>query len=93
MSVYVDEFKLWLPKQPRPFHLGSSHLTADTLDELHELAQRIGLKREWFQPHIYAPHYDLVESRRKRALAAGAVFMPQRQQAFRRAEARRAKAL
>lgn len=41
MTVYVDELKLWLPNQRRPFHDGSCHLTADTLDELHDFAQRI----------------------------------------------------
>lgn len=89
MTVYVDEFKLWLPKQPRPFHEGSSHLSADTLDELHEFAQAIGMRRAWFQEHVSMPHYDLVRSRRDRALARGAVFVSARQQAL----ARRARRL
>ena len=88
MSVYVDEFKLWLPRQRRPFHLGSSHLTADTVEELHELAQRIGLKRGWFQNHPLHPHYDRTISRRTAALAAGAVFVPCREQAVKRLRAR-----
>ncbi len=68
-----------------------SHLTADTEEELHEFAARIGLKRAWFQPQTYWPdteatrasgkaglvrrrgHYDVVESRRRAAIAAGAV--------------------
>lgn len=84
MSVYVDEFRLWLPKQPRPFHNGSSHMTADTLDELHAMAARIGMKRAWFQDHPLAPHYDLTEQKRVRAMVAGAVFVPCREQARRR---------
>lgn len=38
------------------------HLTADSLDELHVFAKRLGLKREWFQgyPKSLYPHYDTV---------------------------------
>lgn len=36
------------------------HLAADTLDELHEFAKKIGLKRDWFQDHPKHPHYDLL---------------------------------
>lgn len=88
VSVHVDEFRLWLPKQPRPFHLGSSHLTADTLEELHAFARKIGLRRGWFQGSSRVPHYDLTEARRDRALAAGAVFVPARVQAATRIAAR-----
>lgn len=51
------------------------------VDELHAFAKRIGLRREWFQLHALAPHYDLTPQRRERALALGAVFVPARQQA------------
>jgi len=46
------------------------HLLADTEDELHELADEIGLKRAWFQAKS-VPHYDLTSSMRRKALAAG----------------------
>jgi hypothetical protein len=36
------------------------HIVADTEEELHEFAKRIGLKREWFQDHPEHPHYDLL---------------------------------
>lgn len=49
------------------------HMIADTLDELHELAARIGLLRSWFQPSS-VPHYDIGSGRiRELAVAAGAV--------------------
>lgn len=72
MSVYVDLLM---------HHGGSAtfrwkescHMYADTLDELHDLARRIGMRKAWFQPHAFLPHYDLTESRRARAVAAGAV--------------------
>lgn len=88
MTVYVDELMKW-PTRIRCFKNGSAHLTADTEEELHELAQRIGLKRAWFQ-NKRVPHYDLTASKREAALAAGAVFVPGKTQAHRRIEARRA---
>jgi len=39
-----------------------AHLVADTLDELHAAAQRLGLKRAWFQGGNM-PHYDLMGSK------------------------------
>ncbi len=36
-----------------------THLTADTLEELHKFALGINLKRKWFQNHPEHPHYDL----------------------------------
>ena len=45
------------------------HMTSDTsLSELHDFAQKIGLKREWFQED----HYDLIASRRELAVKLGA---------------------
>lgn len=71
MSVYVD----WLCRhgwvmRGRPVE--SCHLLADTLDELHAFAKKIGLKRSWFQ-NGSAPHYDLTASRRSEAVRAGAI--------------------
>lgn len=48
-------------------------MAADTLDELHEMALKIGMKRAWFQgKNPRHPHYDLVKSRRDKAVALGA---------------------
>lgn len=85
MTVYVDEFQQWSPRALKNcFRDGSCHTTADTPEELHEMAQAIGLRRGWFQPHPTHPHYDLTGPRRERALQAGAVFMPAKEQARRR---------
>ncbi len=46
---------------------------ADTLGELHEMAQSIGLKREWYQEHPRLPHYDVSRGLRDLALRNGAV--------------------
>lgn len=45
------------------------HMTSDTsLSELHAFADRLGLKRAWFQED----HYDLVATRRSLAVRLGA---------------------
>jgi hypothetical protein len=51
--VYVDEPR-WLWKGRM-----WCHLTADHLDELHQFAAKLGLKRVWFQDKRYQ-HYDTV---------------------------------
>lgn len=66
MTVYVDKAR---NKYKR---MVMCHLMADTLDELHEFAARLGMKREWYQP-VSTPHYDLSLSRRAMALELGAV--------------------
>jgi hypothetical protein len=50
----VDELQTW-PTTIRCFKGGSCHLTCDgDLAELHAFAERIGMKRAWFQPHSSA---------------------------------------
>lgn len=43
----------------------------EAIQELHEFAQRIGLRRSWFQSKS-SPHYDLSPSFREKALRRGA---------------------
>jgi Protein of unknown function (DUF4031) len=53
-----------------------SHLVADTEDELHDFAARLGMRRAWYQWRSSRPHhghYDLPERSRPAALALGAV--------------------
>lgn len=67
MAVYVDDCCLsWRGKQ-------WCHLVADTLDELHGFARRLGLKRAWFQDKTRYPHYDVTVSVREKAIALGAI--------------------
>lgn len=66
MAVYVDEEGiLWRGRE-------WCHLVADSLDELHAFADRLGLQRRWFQSETLYPHYDVTKSVRIRALALGA---------------------
>lgn len=83
MTVYVDEVRVW-PTTIACFRAGSAHLTADTLDELHAFAKRIGLRRGWFQNGGLVPHYDLTPARRRAAIVAGAVPVSGKEQARRR---------
>jgi hypothetical protein len=75
---------------------GGGHLQADSVDELHEFAARLGLRREWFQSKPGRPendHYDLGRVGRLRAIELGAVEEgradgARRRQAIRRERAR-----
>lgn len=75
MSVYVDELHCW-PTKIKCFQAGSCHMVADTLEELHAMAQKIGLRLAWFQPRRRLPHYDLTPGRRVEALRCGALEDP-----------------
>ena len=47
------------------------HMAADSLEELHEMASKIGVRR-WFQDG-FRPHYDICKSKRKTAISFGAI--------------------
>jgi hypothetical protein len=67
MTVYVDDaVTLWRGQR-------WAHLMADTLDELHAFAARLGLRREKFQDKTSGAHYDVPASVREEALRLGAV--------------------
>lgn len=72
MTVYVDNMRL-------PARVGTitgtwSHLMADTDAELNAFAVRLGLKTSWAQhPGTALSHYDVTESKRRLAVALGAV--------------------
>ena len=72
MAVYVDNVRIaW-----RGRHW--CHLVADSLDELHQFADKLGLKRAWFQAHESLPHYDVTVEVRGIALIRGAVAADRR---------------
>lgn len=77
MSVYVDPLMGYHDSQianaAKKHGSQWCHLTADSLDELHQFAQSIGLKRAWFQPHSVMPHYDLTPGKRAIAVRNGAI--------------------
>lgn len=64
--IYVDA-AIW------PFRgMMMCHLMADTVEELHAFAGRLGLRREWFQDKSKVPHYDLAQTKRALAVRYGA---------------------
>lgn len=77
MAVYVDYLRNWGWKL-RGKPILSCHMIADTVEELHEMADKIGLKREWFQDKK-DPHYDLTKSRREEAIKNGAIVLTLKQ--------------
>lgn len=71
MAVYVDG------EENKFGRMVMCHMLADTVAELHEMADRIGMKREWFQP-LSRPHYDLSKTRRAAAVKLGAIEVDRR---------------
>ena len=73
MTVYIDDMYRYALGAFRGMQM--SHMIADSDAELHFVAARIGMKREWFQ----GDHYDVPLTRRALALEAGAVAITYRQ--------------
>lgn len=71
MAVYVDSLLPYPKNRCWPYH-EACHLVADTSDELHIFAAKIGLRERWFQNHPRLPHYDLTKSKRVLAVQCGA---------------------
>jgi hypothetical protein len=72
MPVYVDPLRRWGRKGKFRWD-ESCHMYADNAFELHAMADKIGLRRQWFQDDPRLPHYDLHPARRRKAVKAGAI--------------------
>lgn len=80
MAVYVDPLTGCVPNH-RWRWSQACHLYADTIEELHQFADHLGLRRSWFQHkpgHYRLPHYDLTPGMRRRAVQSGAVEQTRR---------------
>jgi hypothetical protein len=65
--VYVDDMEL-------PYgRMIMCHMGSPDLEELHKMAQAIGIARKWFQNDKGHPHYDVCKSMKKKAIELGAV--------------------
>lgn len=75
MTVYVDDMKAKFGR------MVMCHMLADTDEELHAMAARIGVARRWWQSpeKTSGSHYDIALSKRALAVAAGAVEITWRQ--------------
>jgi hypothetical protein len=87
MTVYVDDaVSLWRGHR-------WAHLMADSLDELHDFARQLGLRREKFQNKTSGAHYDVPAPLREQAIVLGAVAISRhRDRELVRAVIRQAKA-
>lgn len=83
MAVYVDSANI-------PFkRMIMCHMIADTLEELHHMADIIGMKREWFQSNASFPHYDIPLKRKEVALKHGAILLSRRELVLKMREIRK----
>jgi hypothetical protein len=68
MAVYVDRMKA------RFGSMVMCHMIADSRAELLEMADRIGVRRQWMQaPSTYREHFDISLTKRELAVDAGAI--------------------
>ena len=78
MTVYVDD--MHTTPMGQFGRMKMCHMIADSDDELHAMAARIGVARRWHQaPPQHDSHYDICLSKRAQAVAAGAVEITWRQ--------------
>lgn len=67
MSVYVDDaVHAWRGQR-------WAHLMADSLDELHAMAERLRIPRRAFQNKTSGAHYDVTTELREQAIQLGAI--------------------
>jgi hypothetical protein len=86
MATYVDALVTYpdtvIKPAARRFGNRWCHLTADSEAELHALAARIGVPRSAYQgdyPRAALRHYDLIPSKRRLAVKAGAIEVDARE--------------
>jgi len=79
MAILIDSFLNGARGPVHFWYRRCGHLVSDTsLEELHEFAEGLGLRREWLQRGSI-PHYDLTGERYELALARGAVLVSSRE--------------
>lgn len=67
--VYIDDAKI-------PYRgMLMCHMFADSIEELHKMADKIGLRRSWFQRGSRLEHYDVCLSKRALAVRHGAILV------------------
>lgn len=71
MTVYVDNMRAAYGR------MVMCHMIADSEGELHEMADKIGVARKWYQKN----HYDICLTKRRLAVQHGAIEITMRQAA------------
>jgi hypothetical protein len=89
VTVYVDDMRASFGR------MVMCHMIADTDDELHAMADKIGVQRRWWQSpaKTSGSHYDIALSKRRLAVLHGAVEITDRQCASMNARRRKTGAL
>jgi Protein of unknown function (DUF4031) len=79
MAILIDSFYNGARGPIRYWRRRCGHLVSDTsLGELHQFAESLGLRREWFQEKSI-PHYDLTGAVYDLALERGATLVSSRE--------------
>jgi hypothetical protein len=74
MTVYVDDMNVGHGR------MKMCHMIADADEELHAMADKIGVARKWHQfPPRHDSHYDIALTKRALAVTSGAVEITWRQ--------------
>lgn len=75
MTVYVDDMRAKFRG------MLMCHMIADTDEELHAIADKIGVQRRWWQSpdKTSGSHYDIAQSKRALAIQYGAIPITMRQ--------------
>lgn len=77
--VFVDQLFTAVSSESQARRTGArhghrwSHMWSSDLEALHSMATRIGMRPDWFQNKPGFPHYDLVPTRRAKAIELGAI--------------------
>lgn len=61
------------------YHMATDNRSDHGLEELHAMADRLGLRRQWLHRHPGIPHYDVPETKKREAIAHGAVEVTTRE--------------
>jgi hypothetical protein len=79
MAILIDSFYNGIRGPVHYWRRRCGHLVSDTsLEELHEFAKELGLRREWFQVKSI-PHYDLTGEHYELAIQRGATLVTSRE--------------
>lgn len=73
MAVYVDN--MHETKLGQYGRMNMCHMVADSEEELHAMADKIGVARKWYQ----GDHYDICMSKRTKAVSLGAAEITMRE--------------
>ena len=76
MAVYVDDFRAQYGR------MKMCHMLADSDEELHAMADRIGVARRHHQNTVSGSHYDIASSKALAAIRLGAIPVTVRQMAM-----------